>query len=126
MSSVATSPPAVPPKASSRDVRARVLDPMPLPWHVFFGIVEPISVAAGAIYAICFQANYNAELVPPAFLAGAGSVLSTASNAREPFLKSVWPALAHKTSQSLHAATGAALSLSPATSMALGQLGSCE
>lgn len=28
---------------------------LPTPWYVFFGIVEPISVAAGCIYAVFFQ-----------------------------------------------------------------------
>ncbi|UZJ56802.1 hypothetical protein CBS101457_006122 [Exobasidium rhododendri] len=71
----------------------------PLHWYVFFGILEPISVLAGVIYAIYFQENYYAELIPAGYLDKIAS--STVTGA------------ARKTS------------LTDPTRMALAQLGSC-
>lgn len=43
-------------------------DPLPDHWYFFFGILEPISVLAGTIYAVGFPEKYNHELIPPAFV----------------------------------------------------------
>jgi hypothetical protein len=32
-----------------------VKTPFPLHWYIFFGILEPLSVLAGVVYAIFFQ-----------------------------------------------------------------------
>lgn len=45
-----------------------MVDPLPNHWYFFFGLLEPISVLAGTIYAVCFPERYNHELIPPAFV----------------------------------------------------------
>lgn len=69
----------------------------PTSQYVFFGILEPLSVLAGAYYALILPERYNRELIPPAF----------------------FPA---STLQNSLRQTGA---LTDASRMALGQLGSC-
>ncbi|KDN45253.1 hypothetical protein K437DRAFT_247305 [Tilletiaria anomala UBC 951] len=41
--------------------------PLPRHWYLFFGVIEPISVFAGCIYAIFFQEKFYLEQVPEAF-----------------------------------------------------------
>lgn len=65
--------------------------------YYFFGILEPLSVLAGAYYAIILPERYNHELVPPAFIS----------------------------SSKLQSGLLQAGVLSESTRMALGQLGSC-
>lgn len=65
--------------------------------YLFFGILEPISVLAGAYYALVLPERYNHELIPPAF----------------------FPA------STLQSSLRQAGVLTDATRMALGQLGSC-
>ncbi|PWZ02806.1 hypothetical protein BCV70DRAFT_197068 [Testicularia cyperi] len=43
-------------------------DPLPNHWYLFFGVLEPISVLAGTVYATLLPERYNHELIPPAFL----------------------------------------------------------
>lgn len=50
---------------------------------VFFGILEPISVLSGAVYAIVFQEKYHTGLVPLAF----------APLIQRPTLAASWPAI---------------------------------
>ncbi|KAK0563056.1 hypothetical protein OC861_005014 [Tilletia horrida] len=79
-------------------------DPFPLPWYIFFGIVEPISVFAGATYALAFQQKYHYELVPPAFVVSKPKLLT----------------------KLVKTAQGSILPpLDAPTSMGLSQLGSC-
>lgn len=71
---------------------------MALRWqYFFFGVLEPISVLAGAYYALVLPERYNHELIPPSFLP-ASSVQSSLRQAGV---------------------------LTDSTRMALGQLGSC-
>ncbi|EPQ32253.1 uncharacterized protein PFL1_00450 [Pseudozyma flocculosa PF-1] len=72
-------------------------DPLPFHWYFFFGILEPISVLAGAYYAIGLPERYHYELIPHAFLLPA-QVQTLLKNAT---------------------------TLSDNARMALGQLGSC-
>lgn len=65
--------------------------------YLFFGILEPISVLAGAYYALVLPERYNHELIPPAFI----------------------PA------STLQSSLRQAGVLTDSTRMALGQLGSC-
>ncbi|KAK0529190.1 hypothetical protein OC834_003783 [Tilletia horrida] len=81
-------------------------DPFPLPWYVFFGIVEPISVLAGATYALAFQKKYHYELVPPSFVVPKPKLISKVIKAA-PSAAALMPAL------------------DAPTSMGLSQLGSC-
>lgn len=90
---------------------------LPLGWYVFFGIVEPISVLAGCVYATFFQSNYHNELIPKGYAqkAIAGVVVQGAK-------KSVFKAgSAAKTA----IITSTAGQLDAASQMALAQLGSC-
>ncbi|EST09835.1 hypothetical protein PSEUBRA_000224 [Kalmanozyma brasiliensis GHG001] len=84
----------MPPKTPPKPIAAEAL---PYHWYLFFGILEPLSVLAGAVYAILLPERYNHELIPPAFFPA-----STLQN-------------------SLRQAGV----LTDATRMALGQLGSC-
>ncbi|PWN45896.1 hypothetical protein IE81DRAFT_284926 [Ceraceosorus guamensis] len=98
-----SSAPLVPPKDASRYPSTRSssghTDLIPLPdiWYYFFGIFEPLTVLSGAVYAIIYQNNYHDELVPNAF---------------------------HKASHGISHLV-ASSHLPAATSLALGQLGSC-
>lgn len=65
--------------------------------YFFFGVLEPLSVLAGAYYALVLPERYNHELIPPAFL----------------------PA------STLQSSLRQAGVLTDSTRMALGQLGSC-
>lgn len=65
--------------------------------YFFFGVLEPISVLAGAYYALVLPERYNHELIPPSFLP-ASSVQSSLRQAGV---------------------------LTDSARMALGQLGSC-
>ncbi|KAN0066060.1 hypothetical protein ACQY0O_000153 [Thecaphora frezii] len=72
-------------------------DPLPLHWYLFFGVLEPVSVLAGAYYALVLPQRYHYELVPPAFLLPA----------------------------QVQALLKDSITLSDNARMALGQLGSC-
>ncbi|KAE8243674.1 hypothetical protein A4X13_0g6992 [Tilletia indica] len=82
-------------------------DPFPLPWYIFFGIVEPISVVAGATYALAFQQKYHYELVPPSFVVPKPNLLGKIAKTAQPTVTAVLP------------------TLDAPTSMGLSQLGSC-
>ncbi|KAJ1030847.1 hypothetical protein NDA18_002076 [Ustilago nuda] len=73
------------------------LDPLPDRWYYFFGVLEPISVLAGAYYALILPERYNDGLIPPSFLPES----SAQSSLRQAGV------------------------LTNSTRMALGQLGSC-
>lgn len=73
------------------------VDPLPNHWYIFFGVLEPLSVLAGAFYAIIVPHRYSHELIPPSFLS----------------------------SSKLQSGLLTAGILSDSTRMALGQLGSC-
>lgn len=90
---------------------------LPLGWYIFFGIVEPISVLAGCVYATFFQSNYHDELIPKGYAqrAIAGIAVKGAK-------KSVWKA---GSVAKTVIATSTAGQLDSASQMALAQLGSC-
>ncbi|CBQ67608.1 conserved hypothetical protein [Sporisorium reilianum SRZ2] len=77
--------------------KTATLDALPDHWYMFFGVLEPLSVLAGAYYALALPERYNHELIPPAF----------------------FPA------STLQGSLRQAGVLTDATRMALGQLGSC-
>lgn len=90
---------------------------LPLGWYIFFGIVEPISVLAGCVYATFLQNNYHNELIPSGYAKRA-----IAGIAVQGTKKSIWKAgSATKTM----IATSTAGQLDSASRMALAQLGSC-
>ncbi|CAO1622780.1 unnamed protein product [Parajaminaea phylloscopi] len=43
------------------------LDPLPTAWYLFFGIAEPVSTVAGAVYALGNTDVFYNELIPAAF-----------------------------------------------------------
>ncbi|KAL9940791.1 hypothetical protein V8E36_000279 [Tilletia maclaganii] len=81
------------------------LSPLPLPWYIFFGVIEPLSVLAGATYALAFQHKSHYELVPPSFVLPKPSLVSK-------FVKAGPPVAVQAP-------------LDAPTSMGLSQLGSC-
>ncbi|CAD6974612.1 unnamed protein product, partial [Tilletia controversa] len=81
--------------------------PFPLPWYIFFGIVEPVSVLAGATYALAFQQKYHFELVPPSFVVPKPNLLAKIVKTAQPAATAILPAL------------------DAPTAMGLSQLGSC-
>lgn len=123
--------PIVPPKDASRysaspsSFTSHELIPLPDNWYYFFGILEPLTVLSGAVYAIIFQNNYHDELVPNAFVPSATSFAAAVADVKRPFFSSVWPAVQHKASHGMSNLV-ASSHLPAATSLALGQLGSCE
>jgi hypothetical protein len=90
---------------------------LPLGWYVFFGIVEPISVLAGCVYATFYQSNYHNELIPKGYAQRA-----IAGIAVEGAKKSIWKA---GTAAKTVISTSTGGQLDAASRMALAQLGSC-
>lgn len=102
--------------------------PLPDHWYYFFGIIEPISVLAGAAYAIFFQENYHAELIPSALArltsSASPALGSTSTSSAWSGFRSVWQTA---TQESIgKTLPQKIIVLDEATKMALAQLGSCE
>ncbi|CAD6900221.1 unnamed protein product [Tilletia controversa] len=75
--------------------------PFPLPWYIFFGIVEPVSVLAGATYALAFQQKYHFELVPPSFVVPKPNLLAKIVKTAQPAATAILPALDAPTAMGL-------------------------
>lgn len=85
------------------------LDPLPLPWFVFFAFVEPITTCAGAYVAIFTPEQFHHDLIPQAFR---GTLTGEGIKAT---LKSV-----------TGASSASILALGEEGRVAVSQLGSCE
>jgi hypothetical protein len=108
---------------ADRITNAGARTPLPFHWYVFFGIVEPISVLAGCVYAIVFQENYYGELVPLGYLRKASALSATTATKG----KSSWKLGAQAAKGAASAASALIKLTTPdvPTQMALAQLGSC-
>ena len=119
----------------------------PLHWYIFFGILEPISVLAGVVYAVYFQEkwadcerktfeeikcsltsllsqSYYSELIPAGYLDKIAS--STVTGTARKGVKSFWKVATQESTGFNTEAKVALTSLTEPTRMALAQLGSCE